>query len=155
MEWEQFLSQVRYRILHMHTLTNQLIWCEMNTVWWLPGIQLQYSPFSPLLLFSPLSSYLILFTFFPLLGWDVNFSSPLWTHPFFIHSLCFISLSLWSSFPTSLAEDLVTSTPPKPTKARRFLLPFVFCSDSPLNGMLRSHWTVGRGAYPQNCVVVE
>ncbi|XP_047460919.1 protein tyrosine kinase 2aa isoform X4 [Mugil cephalus] len=30
-------------------------------------------------------------------------------------------------------SDLVTSTPPKPTKARRFLLPFVFCSDSPPN----------------------
>ncbi|XP_062265627.1 protein tyrosine kinase 2aa isoform X4 [Platichthys flesus] len=30
-------------------------------------------------------------------------------------------------------SDLVTSTPPKPTKARRFLLPFVFCSDSPHN----------------------
>ncbi|XP_071355353.1 protein tyrosine kinase 2aa isoform X1 [Trachinotus anak] len=30
-------------------------------------------------------------------------------------------------------SELVTSTPPKPTKARRFLLPFVFCSDSPPN----------------------
>ncbi|XP_024920779.1 focal adhesion kinase 1-like isoform X1 [Cynoglossus semilaevis] len=30
-------------------------------------------------------------------------------------------------------SDSVTSTPPKPTKARRFLLPFVFCSDSPPN----------------------
>ncbi|KAM9838708.1 protein tyrosine kinase 2aa isoform 1-T1 [Aulostomus maculatus] len=30
-------------------------------------------------------------------------------------------------------SDLVTPTPPKPTKARRFLLPFVFCSDSPPN----------------------
>ncbi|XP_047238966.1 protein tyrosine kinase 2aa isoform X7 [Girardinichthys multiradiatus] len=30
-------------------------------------------------------------------------------------------------------SDLVTSTSPKPTKARRFLLPFVFCSDSPPN----------------------
>ncbi|XP_077937569.1 protein tyrosine kinase 2aa isoform X8 [Gasterosteus aculeatus] len=28
-------------------------------------------------------------------------------------------------------SDLVTSPPLKPTKARRFLLPFVFCSDSP------------------------
>ncbi|GLD74044.1 focal adhesion kinase 1-like isoform X1, partial [Lates japonicus] len=34
---------------------------------------------------------------------------------------------------TISVSDLVTSTPPKPTKARRFLLPFVFCSDSPPN----------------------
>ncbi|KAJ4927646.1 hypothetical protein JOQ06_015453 [Pogonophryne albipinna] len=33
-------------------------------------------------------------------------------------------------------SDLVTSTSPKPTKARRFLLPFVFCSDSPPNALL-------------------
>lgn len=70
-----------------------------------------------------------------------------------IHS-CFLSHTLILS-PALLAEDLVTSTPPKPTKARRFLLPFVFCSDSPPNGILGSHWTVSRGAYPQNCDVAE
>uniref|UniRef100_A0A3Q1IIG4 non-specific protein-tyrosine kinase n=1 Tax=Anabas testudineus TaxID=64144 RepID=A0A3Q1IIG4_ANATE len=37
------------------------------------------------------------------------------------------------SFIVRVQKDLVTSTPPKPTKARRFLLPFVFCSDSPPN----------------------
>ncbi|XP_072303981.1 protein tyrosine kinase 2aa isoform X1 [Eucyclogobius newberryi] len=30
-------------------------------------------------------------------------------------------------------SDFETSPPPKPTRARRFLLPFVFCSDSPPN----------------------
>lgn len=35
-----------------------------------------------------------------------------------------------------LAADLMTSTPPKSTRARRFLLPFVFCSDSPPSGIL-------------------
>lgn len=34
-----------------------------------------------------------------------------------------------------LAADLMTWTPPKPTRARRFLLPFVFCPDSPPNGI--------------------
>lgn len=53
-----------------------------------------------------------------------------------IHS-CFLSRTLVLSA-TWLAEDLATSTPPKPTKARRFLLPFVFCSDSPPNGTIRT-----------------
>ncbi|XP_014905875.1 focal adhesion kinase 1-like isoform X3 [Poecilia latipinna] len=34
---------------------------------------------------------------------------------------------------TISVSDLATSTSPKPTKARRLLLPFVFCSDSPPN----------------------
>lgn len=107
------------------------------------------SLFSPLLgqplpLRHPLCSCFLLFT-----------SSPL----IFLHSLtsihsCFLSHTLILS-PALLAEDLVTSMPPKPTKARRFLLPFVFCSDSPPNGILGSHWTVSRGAYPQNCDVAE
>ena len=75
-----------------------------------------------------------------------------------IHSwfcfLFFLSHSL-VLFPARLAADLVTSTPPKPTKARRFLLPFVFCSDSPPNGILGSRWTVSGGAFPQNCDVAE
>lgn len=72
-----------------------------------------------------------------------------------IHSLLFFSSHTVDLFPAQLAEDIVTSTPPKPTKARRFLLPFVFCSDSPPNGILSSHWTVSRGACPQNCNVAE
>uniref|UniRef100_A0AAX7W1I8 non-specific protein-tyrosine kinase n=1 Tax=Astatotilapia calliptera TaxID=8154 RepID=A0AAX7W1I8_ASTCA len=42
------------------------------------------------------------------------------------------------SFIIRVQKDLVTSMPPKPTKARRFLLPFVFCSDSPPNGILET-----------------
>uniref|UniRef100_A0A8C4ENK1 Protein kinase domain-containing protein n=1 Tax=Dicentrarchus labrax TaxID=13489 RepID=A0A8C4ENK1_DICLA len=38
----------------------------------------------------------------------------------------------------TFSVHIVTSTPPKPTKARRFLLPFVFCSDSPPNGILET-----------------
>lgn len=84
----------------------------------------------------------------------VSLTSPLRT----LHSLPFTLFCFFHTlilFPTWLAEDLVTSTPPKPTKARRFLLPFVFCSDSPPNGILWSFWTVFRGEYPQNCDVAE
>ena len=75
-------------------------------------------------------------------------------HSGFCFFLFFLSHSL-VLFPARLAADLVTSTPPKPTKARRFLLPFVFCSDSPPNGILGSRWTVSGGAFPQNCDVAE
>lgn len=55
------------------------------------------------------------------------------------YSLCFVSHFVLL-FPTWLSEDLVTLASPKPTKARRFLLPFVFCSDSPPNGILSPDW---------------
>lgn len=79
-------------------------------------------------------------------------TSPLCTR---IHSRCLFPLQTLVAFAARLAADLVTSTPPKPTRARRFLLPFVFCSDSPPNGILGSHWTAGRGVHPQSCGVAE
>lgn len=57
-----------------------------------------------------------------------------------VHSHCLFpphSATLW---PPDWSADLATSTAPKPTRARRFLLPFVFCSDSPPNGTRGSHW---------------
>lgn len=63
----------------------------------------------------------------------------LFCHPSFpsthIHSHFFSHCQTPAVF-SRLAADLMTSTPPKPTRARRFLLPFVFCSDSPPNGIL-------------------
>lgn len=72
-----------------------------------------------------------------------------------IHSRCLFPLQTLVAFAARLAADLVMSTPPKPTGALRFLLPFVFCSDSPPNGILGSHWTAGRGVHPQSCGVAE
>lgn len=105
---------------------------------------------SPSLSFTP--SSLLSFVYFLLSPLPQPLTSPLCTR---IHSRCLFPLRTLVAFAARLAADLVTSTPPKPTRARRFLLPFVFCSDSPPNGILGSHWSAGRGVHPQSCGVAE
>lgn len=160
MEWELSLSQVR-QIVYSH-----MAWCRsvvsslvpatvFLSVFPFPAVSVVFScPLGlPLPLCLPLiltSLFLLSFTYF--LSPLTLLTSPFCTH---IHSNCFFPLQTLVVFPAWLAADLVTSTPPKPTRARRFLLPFVFCSDSPPNGTLGSHWTFSGGVHPQNCGVAE
>lgn len=155
----------------MHSLTNQLVY-----EWYLPLLHCCLSVCLSIpsnICFFSLFVFLSVGTTAPSLSLSVSHPvlsvpafirslpplphiSPLYSHPFTLGFvfLFFLSHSL-VLFPARLAADLVTSTPPKPTKARRFLLPFVFCSDSPPNGILGSRWTVSGGAFPQNCDVAE
>ncbi|CAL9691571.1 unnamed protein product [Knipowitschia caucasica] len=69
---------------------------------------------------------------FPLIVRDVLLRVPAAVFVYFLTS----SIQPFTHFSLSvvrLVQDFMTSTPPKPTKARRFLLPFVFCSVSPPN----------------------
>lgn len=123
-ESERFLSQVRWKS------SSQQAALAGRHLQWSHQLFSLYLPFS-CVIFCSLPAFITLF-------WPTLFAC------FFSVTLLFpplssIHVSFHCQTPvvfSRLAADLMTSAPPQPTRARRFLLPFVFCSDSPPTGIL-------------------